>query len=155
MSKITFFRQAREDGGIRMGIEVDDRTVLSQFEEGSDEFDPALTWYVDVRFEGARLPKDGEAARQWLIRQTPIVQRELSAAAEKIPSGIDPDYRPVLYEVKLRDGLRMTLACSAMRRVKAKQIASIVAEIAGSWRTWIEALPAPSVRELLPASTSR
>jgi hypothetical protein len=143
MSKITFFRQEREDGGIRTGIELDDRTMLSQFDEGSDEFDPALTWYVDVRFEGPRLPRDAELARKWLIRQTPVVQRELAAMAQQIPTGIDPDYRPILHETKLTNGLRMTIACSAMRRVKAKQLASIIAEIAGSWRNWIEALPAP------------
>jgi len=41
MPTITFFRQARNDGGVRTGIEVEGQTVLSRF-EGEEADDPAL-----------------------------------------------------------------------------------------------------------------
>jgi len=62
MPTITFYRQARRDGGIRTGIEIDQNTVLMRFDRGRKESDPALLWCVDVRCSGARLPREPETA---------------------------------------------------------------------------------------------
>jgi hypothetical protein len=140
MPTLSFYRQSRRDGGIRTGVDLDDETILSQFDGGSD--DPALTWYVDVRFEGTRLPADAELARQWLIRQTPVVRRELLAIARDIPAGVDPNDRPLLREIALRGAITMTIACFAVRRGEAKKLAAIVTEIALHWDSWLESLPA-------------
>jgi hypothetical protein len=41
MSTTTFYRQARRDGGMRSGIDIDDNPAFMRFEEGrSEDFDP-------------------------------------------------------------------------------------------------------------------
>ena len=53
MHELTFFRQARYDGGVRMGIELDGEvTLLIDFREGPPEeqdnpLGSALLWYVE------------------------------------------------------------------------------------------------------------
>ena len=67
MPNLTFYRQARIDGGIRTGIELDEDAVFEHFEEGGPELDPTLLWYVDLRCQGPGLPDEPRKAREWLI----------------------------------------------------------------------------------------
>ena len=55
MSTIVFFRQARIDGGIHTGVDVNG-TGWEFYDAGSDEHDPALVWYVDLRRKGTTCP---------------------------------------------------------------------------------------------------
>ena len=64
MTKLTFYRQGRKDGGIRTGVEVNDESVLGRFEEGDKETDSALDWYVDIRCSVSKLGNDPEDARR-------------------------------------------------------------------------------------------
>jgi hypothetical protein len=139
MSTITFFRQARRDGGIRTGIDIDDRTVLSRFEAGGREDDPALLWYVDVRCAGPRLPRDVEAARQWLIRHEAAVRQALDALARQAPDGVDASEWP-LQTTKRLAGATVTVACSAVRRVEAREMAAVLRDVAEHWRERLDAL---------------
>ncbi len=133
MSSIVFFRQRREDGGTRTGIDINGRTVLDHFEEGKGEPDPALLWYVDVRCEGARLPGTAESAQEWLINQAPAIGRGIHDLAGKLTAGIDSDAWPLQHALRRIGGVRITIACSAMRRVEAQQIASVLRDIARHW----------------------
>lgn len=141
MSTLTFYRQARRDGGVRTGIEINSNTVLARFEQGSEDGDPALVWYVDVRCEGARLPAEPEAARAWFIRNESAITRLLEALADEVPSGIDPGDWPLRKEHQLSTGVRVTVACSAMRRVEGQQIAQVLRDIAANWRERVSNLP--------------
>jgi hypothetical protein len=133
MSSITFYRQRRADGGTRTGIDVNGRTVLDQFEEGKGEPDPALVWYVDVRCEGARLPRTAESAQQWLIDLEPVISRGMDDLGDKLTAGIDNDAWPLEHTLRRSGGVKITIACSAMRRVDAKQIATVLRDIAAHW----------------------
>jgi hypothetical protein len=141
MPTITFFRQARRDGGVRTGIDIDDHTVLSRFEPGRRDEDPALLWYVDVRCTGPRLPRDVDAARQWLIRHGPQIREALDALADQVPEGLDPSEWP-LQTTKRLSGATITVACSAVRRLEAREMATIVQDIADHWRERLETLSA-------------
>src|SRR4051794_10597769 len=101
MASITFYRQARKDGGIRTGVDVDDNVVLQRFEAGSSDGDPSIVWYVDVRCSGRGLPATAVAARQWLLRNRPTVRRLLISLAEALPLGVDPGSWPVRKSVRL------------------------------------------------------
>ena len=49
MHELICFRQKRQDGGIRSGIQIDGTTHFHRFDEGTEDFDPSLLWYVDLR----------------------------------------------------------------------------------------------------------
>lgn len=141
MSTVTFFRQKRSDGGVRMGIDVNGSTVLTHFEEGSRHRDPALLWYVDVRCEGPRIPNDPEAARDWLVRHGPRIVAFLRKVAGEVPAGIDPTDWPFLRKAKVQpSGAQVTIACSAVRRAEAQEISRVLNEIADHWDDWVVGL---------------
>jgi hypothetical protein len=140
MHTLTFYRQARRDGGVRTGIDIDDDTVLVRFDPGREDSDPALLWYVDVRCRAARLPRDADAAREWLLRQAKTVKRLLDGLADDVPAGADPDQWPLLKEARVNPGVTITVACSAMRRAEAQHIADVLRETAAHWEEWVDEL---------------
>ncbi len=97
MSSIVFFRQARMDGGIRTGIDVDG-AGWEYYEGGSEEYDPALIWYVDLRAQGDHLPGSLEDARQWLLDQESLVNATYQQLVERLEVGMDPDVWPLKVE---------------------------------------------------------
>jgi len=139
MPTITFFRQARNDGGVRTGIEVEGQTVLSRF-EGKEADDPALLWYVDVRCSGRRLPADAEGARRWLEKNSEAVAALINSLAARVPEGSDPSEWPLRESKRLTDGASIVVACSAIRRVEAREIASILRDVAAHWLELLRSL---------------
>jgi hypothetical protein len=139
MPTLTFFRQARRDGGIRTGIDIEARTVLSRFEPGRRDEDPALLWYVDVRCTAPRLPPDVDAAPQWLTRHEPHIRQDLDALASQAPEGVDPSEWP-LQVTKRIPGATITVAASVVRRPEAREMAAILRDIADHWRQHLDAL---------------
>src|SRR5688500_7350298 len=141
MPQITLYRQVRRDGGTRTGIEVDEDTAFSRFEEGAVERDAALVWYVDVRCTGSHLPQERGAARAWLLRHSDAIAALLRAAAEQVPAGYDPVEWPLQTSGTI-DGAGVTVACSAVRRAEARQLAQILQNLAAHLRDHIESLQA-------------
>jgi hypothetical protein len=134
MSTLILFQQARVDGGVRTGMEVDGTTAFMDFQEGAEEYDPALLWYIDLTCEGELLPHDAEAARQWLRGASPAVVRALETAAEELRLGFDSDVRP--FERSFPDAIpsvNLVLCASAMRRVEGREIASKIKNLAEHW----------------------
>ncbi len=105
MPIITFYRQARQDGGLRTGIEIDHETLVGHFEDGPGAFNPLLTWYVDVECEGAGLPTTEAGVRDWLLSQAPTVTRGLHMVADEIGLGMT------------RTSGRFSARCPAVRKV--------------------------------------
>jgi len=153
MAKITFYRQARQDGGIRTGVDVDDATALERFEAGSTYDDPALLWYVDVRCQGKSLPNQAEGARKWLISNGALIRQSLKALADEVSTGMDSDVwplrRPVLHAPR---GARIELACSATRRVDGREIAAVLRDIAVRWDRRLKNLRSDSVEHEITRS---
>jgi hypothetical protein len=151
MPKLTFYRQQRIDGGIRTGIELDGETIYGLFEEGEEEVDPRLVWYVDLRCEGPRLPQTTRGARKWLLDQAPMISDGFVRCAREIRAGIDPDIYPLFWD-KFPDapsGTRLKIALCAVRRVAAIEMSGVVAEIGSHWTEYVRALKPPlSVRHL-------
>ena len=139
MPTITFFRQARRDGGIRTGIDIENQTVLSRF-EGSEDDDPTLLWFVDVRCTGTRLPRDAEAARLWLERTEKPIVAAIESLAKQIPTGLDPSESPLRSTRRLSNGGSITVACSAIRRAEARALAAILDDVAANWRGRLRSL---------------
>lgn len=141
MPRISFYIQERLDGGVRTGVEVNGDTALGRFKPGrSNEPDPALQWYVDVRCSGARLPSEGEAARGWLIRNSAKVTGALKVAAAQIHAGIDPGDWPFRYEVTDRTGTRILISCSATLNLSARKLAGVLKKLGDNWEKTLENL---------------
>ena len=138
MTTITFYRQARRDGGIRTGIEINGNTALSRFDDGTADSDPALLWYVDVKCSGKSLPVDPEEARGFLIRHETQIRQAISGLADEIPAGVDPDAWPVRRTARAKAGFTIEVACSAVRRLEAVEIAQRLREVAMQWRDLVE-----------------
>jgi hypothetical protein len=83
LASLTFYHQVRADGGVRTGIETDGAEILHSFTPGGEEDDPALLWYVDVECEGANLPRDGLAARDWFLIHSDFFVAEFARIADE------------------------------------------------------------------------
>ena len=140
MATITFFRQARQDGGIRTGIDIDQNTGLSRFETGDENADPVLLWYVDVRIEGKKLPRTPESARKWLIEKGRSIRNALLCTAEELTAGIDVSDWPIQRHAPIGTGFRAKVVCCATRRIEAQQIADVLRDVAEHWKQRVEDL---------------
>lgn len=141
MSTITFYRQARADGGVRTGVDVDGRQLFSHLEKGATDTDPALLWYVDVRCSGPNLPQTPARVRRWLTDASDLIVGVLEEAAASVPLGIDPSDWPLQRaRIDKVRGVKVAVVCSAVRRADAKDIARHLLDIAREWPSLISAL---------------
>jgi hypothetical protein len=142
MAGLTFFRQARIDGGVRTGIMLGESTILHRFEEGGADNDPALVWFVDLRCNGSGLPVDAEGARRWLIEHEGIIRGGFTRFAGELQAGADVDSYPLQWEgfKGAPDGVQMKIVCGATRRVDALRLADVLNDVAARWRQMIEEL---------------
>jgi hypothetical protein len=141
MSKLTFYRQQRQDGGIRTAITVDEATVWHHFQPGAEPPDPALLWYVDIRCEGTRLPVEPEAARRWLLDQAAAIRQALTDLADKLQAGLDTDPFPLEWEVPNPPRrVKMKLVCSATRRQTLLALSRILTDIRDRWEAILDEL---------------
>lgn len=143
MSKLLFYRQARRDGGVRMGVELDGELLLHRFEEGTAESDPSLLWFVDVACLGVRLGFDSEALRDWLLANKEAISEAIVAFASDLEVGIDANAWPVRKEFpRAIPRVKLTISCSAVRRVDAREIATHLRQLARNWSRYITGLAA-------------
>jgi hypothetical protein len=133
MHTIVLYRQARVDGGVRTGISVNDETVLHEFKPGKNDDNPALLWFVDVRFRGKGLPTSPDEVREFLIEAATHVKEALLAAADDLGVGLDSDVLPYVRETELERGITLKIVCSANRRTSGLQMAKHVRQIASRW----------------------
>jgi hypothetical protein len=142
MAKITFYRQARIDGGVRTGLAIGDEIAFDNYEAGSVHDDPTLRWFVDVRVEG-RAPTEPEAAREWLLDQAALIKAGLREFAHHLKAGVDSEAWPALYDVRgAPKGARIRLACSASSLLGARQIATVLSAVAAHFETYLKQLRA-------------
>jgi hypothetical protein len=143
-----------------MGIELDsESTLLVDFQPGSPELeqDPlgaALLWYVDIRCRGRDLPSDAEGARRWFLENLEILQQGLEELAEEVSAGTDDD-APILLTKPSRGSeddeggdLVVQYACTSVRRVRGRELADVVLDLARHLRDYLNQLSAvvPLVR---------
>ena len=142
MNEMTWFRQKRVDGAIRTGIDVNDTYVFHLFENESNEPDPVLLWFVDVRCKGARLPTKPEEARKWFLEHSEIVRAALLNLAEELRAGMDVDVPPLQRKVPgAPRGVKMSIVCSVSLRIIGLEFASVLTNIAEHWEEHIRNLP--------------
>jgi hypothetical protein len=138
---IVFYKQVRQDGGVRTGVEVGDTSVLHHFKEGSHEFDPALLWWADVRCDGRKLPDEPEEVRQWLLDNAESICAGFLELANKLQAGMDVDIYPLQHEVReAPSGVRMSVFCSAVRRLTARNMAQELQKLARNWKRILDQL---------------
>jgi hypothetical protein len=142
MPNLTFYRQARIDGGIRTGIELDEDTVFEHFEEGGPEPDPTLLWYVELRCQGPGLPDDPREARTWLIDHEEVICDGFSRCASEFEAGRDIDAYPLLWSKfsRVPAGVEMTIACATNRRNWAISLPLLLKDIELHWRERLQQL---------------
>jgi hypothetical protein len=142
MAGLTFYRQARRDGGVRTGVMLGENTVLHRYEEGDEDHDPALVWSVDLRCNGSGLPDDVEGARRWLLQHEGIIRRGFERFADELQAGADVDPYPLQWEgfEDAPDHVQMKIVCGAVRRVDALRLADVLRDVATHWRPRIEEL---------------
>lgn len=141
MPTIGFFRQKRADGGVRTGVGVNDVMLWEHFKAGRRDSDPALRWYIDLLFEGNRLPTEAQAARDWLLEQKEFICDNLRKMAERLEIGLDSDVRPFRYRLKNAPrGVRGDLVVSGVRSLSEGELARELKSLARRWQATIDAL---------------
>lgn len=132
MPALTFFRQARVDGGVRTGIDIDDESVWQRFEAGNEEPDPALLWYIDVRCDGEDLPGERGQARQWFLDQAPIIKPAFRVLAEKLRVGVDE--WPYQFRVPgSPPAVQLRIVCSAVRGLSPDVLSNALERLGDQW----------------------
>ncbi len=141
MAKLTFYRQVRQDDASRTGLAIDNVLRMMDFTPGSPEPDPALSWYLDVRCEGNGVPNEPEQARAWMLRHAPLFQQGLHCFADELKTGIDTDIYPVQRVMPSPPpDATVKLVCSAMRRMKALDIAEQIERMGADWNALLNKL---------------
>jgi hypothetical protein len=143
MRYLFYYRQQRVDGAIRTGISLDGEVVLESVENEADldESDPVLLWYVDVHWEGKRLPKVAEEARAWLLSQSAFVREALYSLADEMGAGMDLDVLPLRRTIPGSPrGLRLQIILAVMNRRQAREAAKILRGVADVWELSLHAL---------------
>ena len=145
MAKLTFYRQKRLDGAIRTGVELDGDPIADRYEGGEGERNPILLWFVDLRCDGPGIPDDPDDAFQWLFDQAPVIRDGFARYAEVLGVGADMDLYALTWSdfSGVPEGVSMTIACSGTRRVDARELARIVAEIGDRWEEILRTLDLP------------
>lgn len=139
MPEITIYQQERKDGGLRTGVQCDGQTLLHHFQEGSEEYDPALLWFVDLRCEG-EMPElsTPEEARQWLAQWSDLLHDALNMAINELSSGLDVDFQPWERSyTRSPAGWKVRVVVSAMQRFAALQIAEKLSQFSQRWEEQI------------------
>jgi hypothetical protein len=145
MAKLIFYRQQRFDGAVRTGVELDGETIAERFEGGGVDSDPVLLWYIDLRCDGQGIPDDPNAAAQWLLDQSELIRDGFVRFAEKLRVGADLDLYSLTWS-DFRDPppeVRMMIACSAARRVDAREMSGKLIDVGENWDAIIRALDIP------------
>jgi len=135
MATITLYRQARFDGGLRTGIDVDGETIFEHYQPESGDSNPALLWYMDIRLSGDQLPSDPLEARDWLAANSEFFRGQLERIAEEnLEAGFDAELRPFRRRLEgCPEGCSGEVVISAVRRLEARDIAGHVRNLADHW----------------------
>ena len=149
MPRLVLYRQKRYDEAIRTGVELDGETIADRYEGGGSEPDPALLWYVDLRCDGSGIPDGPDEASHWLIDHSDTIRSGFSAFAEHLRAGADSDVYSLTWDKfeNVPENVRISIACSAIRRIDAREMASILKEIGDNWITIIHRLDIPQEAE--------
>ena len=141
MAEFRFYRQQRQDGGIRTGIDLNDELCWHLFEPGTEPEDPALRWYVDLRGEGAAVPDDPEELREWLIQNADEIRSGFEKLADRLSAGLDSEAWPLRWELQTASNdVSLEIVLSAARRLDALQIAETLREIGYAWTRLVQTL---------------
>ncbi len=149
MPKLVFYRQKRYDQAVRTGVELDGETIAERYEEGASEIDPVLLWYVDLRCEGSLIPDAPDEATHWLIDHAETIRSGFSRFAEHLRAGADPDIYSLIWDkfADVPENVKISIACSAARRIDAREMAHNLKEIGDNWTTIIQNLDIPQEAE--------
>ena len=141
MRTIAFYRQKRFDEAVRTGIEINDAPAWESYEEGPDDHDPGLLWYVDLVFEGEALPTGVEESRRWLMEQSSFVREVLTDTASSIEVGFDVEPGPFRREFRMPSAdVALTVSISAVHRLVAIEMAAVIKQIADDWDAFLQRL---------------
>jgi len=147
MHELTFYRQQRQDGGVRTGIELDNsETLLIDFQEGpadrqGDPLGAALTWYVDLRCRGEDLPTKPEPARLWFLSHREAFRDGLEELADRLAAGTDDSF-PIRWE-DFRNALgdaEAEIVCSATRRLGGRELADNLREVGSQLGEYLQVM---------------
>jgi hypothetical protein len=138
---LTYYQHKRRDGGVRTGVEIDGVTALHRLQKGKREADPVLRWFVDVRCRGPKLPRDPEAARDWLLAHADTVHHALNQLAGELQGGMEPDILPLHWAVPNPPaGIKMVIVCSVTKRLDAVEASRILRNVDRNWERSLRGL---------------
>ena len=145
MSKVTFYRQKRFDGGIRTGIDIDGDRALHHYEPGKGDENPALQWYVDLRISGD-LPDAPDELRAWLLGHASKICNALNDLSRK-HIGTDEDLVPFQAELPtIQKGVKIVVVWSAVRRVNNLEFTEVLRQLAVHFVEYVNELELVTVQ---------
>ena len=145
MHSITFFKNVRKDGGIHVGLEADGLLVFDDLREGPSEPDPALDWYVDIQCQSPKVPDTADGIKTWLLGLSSAINAGLDELDRKMEIGMDGGLFPFQYKTQIRKNranvVNLEIKGSAIRSIRATEIAKYIREFRDSWEKELAALP--------------
>ena len=143
---LTFYCNAREDGGVRVGVSLGPITVHEIFRIDGDEYDPSLVWSIELRCEGETLPTEPHEVDPWLQARSTVIKAALSAYAEELRRVSE---RSGEYPLRwltfpgLPASESMEFFCTAQRRVDAGFLATQLESLGKHWDEILNSLQNP------------
>lgn len=126
---VTFSVGERRDGGRWAELSVGGERGLERVLTAVpfEDRDPALLWYVDVRWDVADPPRTQAAAADWYSAHRPAVEVALAQMADVLAVGLDIDEAPVIYPLDTPAGPARAYV-SALKRLGPGRVAASLRE---------------------------
>jgi hypothetical protein len=140
MTEISFYKQMRNDNGIRYGIMIEGEGVWVHFDAGSG-IDPGLLWFVRVELEGESLTADPEAARQLFVTYAEPICALLAELIEALRQESDPLVWPVdSRAVEVTTEVKLKVVCSPVRRIPVRAVLPAIIDLRDRWQQHLDHL---------------
>jgi hypothetical protein len=140
MTEISFYKQMRNDNGIRYGIMRDGDGIWVHYDAGSG-IDPGLLWFVKVEFEGEGLNVDPQAARELFITYAEPIYTLLGELIEALRQETDPMVWPVdTRQIDVASGVTLKVVCSPVRRIPVRAVLPSIIDLRDRWQQHLDTL---------------
>lgn len=152
MTTIAYFRNVCRDGGIHLGLYVDDDVLFENWKNQAEEPDPVLDWWIDVRCQTAEFPKNADQIRDWFLGLSGQINDALEKLAKQLDVGMDGGVIPFHFRSKVADAagkpVEIEIKGAASARVRAPDVARQILDTRTSWQQDLAEAPSGDLQAI-------
>ncbi|MFM7128036.1 MAG: hypothetical protein ACKO0V_01600 [bacterium] len=139
MAEITFYRQKRRDGSIRMGLHAPGTNDFEYFDQGPDELadDPfanVLDWFIDLQVHTPTKLETGDDARKELLNLAEPINQGLETLLDQAGVGVDSSL-PIVWDKfsTMPIGTTCRVCFSVSRKYRGSEYINLLKDFIENW----------------------